>query len=149
MSFSKPKVQKYKNEYKYEPNKYNKHMNNTNQIQNCCPKCEAILEWKKQYGKYKTITQPKKCSKCLLKRIVHSYHSYCKECSIGKCSKCLQDLEEQIEEKVSYDTSNLNERQKRSFHRKMERGDEQGALAIIEKSKANRDFDEFGSDDEF
>ena len=37
-----------------------------------CSSCRAIIDWKVQYGKFKQIRNPKKCSKCGARNISSS-----------------------------------------------------------------------------
>ena len=150
------KVQKYKNKTKYVPNKYNPQLNSTTPTTNCCKKCHDVIEWKKQYGKYKVITKPGKCTKCLGRNVFASYHEYCKDCSVGKCAKCFVIIteenivpEEEQEQQEEFDLSGLTERQKRSVQRKMERGDMEGVERIMgQKKKCDLDDFDFGSEPE-
>jgi hypothetical protein len=147
---NKTKVQKYKNKTKYVPNKYNPLLNSTTPTTGCCKKCFDIIEWKKQYGKYKTITKPGKCTKCLRRNVVVSYHEYCKECAVTNCAKCFVALDEENsvpvdleEEEEEVDFTGLSERQKRSVRRKLEQGDREG----VERILAQRKDTDFGLDD--
>ena len=55
-----------------------------------CAHCFEIVEWKLKFGKYKKMTQPKKCRICEHKTIVKSYRNICDNCSRTNkvCSKC-------------------------------------------------------------
>ncbi|XP_056275007.1 uncharacterized protein C9orf85 homolog [Pseudoliparis swirei] len=55
-----------------------------------CLHCKGVLEWRVQYNKYKSLTQPKKCVKCSQKTVKDAYHVMCKPCSLQLeiCSKC-------------------------------------------------------------
>lgn len=55
-----------------------------------CPTCVKVIEWRKQYRKYKPLTVPKKCISCGEKRIKAAYHCKCDACaSVGNvCAKC-------------------------------------------------------------
>ncbi|KPP57727.1 hypothetical protein Z043_124524, partial [Scleropages formosus] len=55
-----------------------------------CQHCKDILEWKVKYNKYKPLTQPRKCVKCLQKTVKDAYYIICKPCalSMGVCCKC-------------------------------------------------------------
>ncbi|KAM4639467.1 uncharacterized protein C9orf85 homolog isoform 2-T4 [Amazona ochrocephala] len=55
-----------------------------------CQHCKGILEWRVKFNKYKPLTKPKKCVKCLQKTVKDPYHSICRPCA-GKleiCAKC-------------------------------------------------------------
>ncbi|KAK1806884.1 hypothetical protein P4O66_005367 [Electrophorus voltai] len=55
-----------------------------------CQRCTEILEWRVKYNKYKFLTQPRKCVKCLQKTVKDAYHIMCKSCalSLELCAKC-------------------------------------------------------------
>ncbi|KAF2355557.1 Protein of unknown function DUF2039 [Trinorchestia longiramus] len=55
-----------------------------------CETCTNIIDWKIKYKKYKPLTQPKTCTKCLEKSIVNAYHTVCLACAttLGICCKC-------------------------------------------------------------
>lgn len=46
-----------------------------------CRRCHDKIEWRKQYRKYKTRTQPGKCNACQLKRVTAAYHTICEPCT--------------------------------------------------------------------
>ncbi|XP_059348781.1 uncharacterized protein C9orf85 homolog isoform X2 [Ammospiza nelsoni] len=55
-----------------------------------CQHCKGILEWRVKFRKYKLLTKPKKCVKCLQKTVKDPYHIICRPCA-GKleiCAKC-------------------------------------------------------------
>ena len=103
---------------------------------------------------------------CKLKKIVHSYHTHCISCATGKkiCAKCHESTEivdplqksvaelAKEEQERQFLVDSLTERQRRSYNRKMENGDLEGALQILELN-ANLDNleddyeSDFGSDD--
>lgn len=55
-----------------------------------CQRCKDVLEWKVKYNKYKPLTQPRKCVKCLQKTVKDAYHIICKPCALKLelCAKC-------------------------------------------------------------
>ncbi|XP_072815690.1 uncharacterized protein C9orf85 homolog isoform X2 [Vicugna pacos] len=55
-----------------------------------CQRCKEILEWRVKYGKYKPLSKPKKCVKCLQKTVKDSYHIMCRPCAceLEVCAKC-------------------------------------------------------------
>jgi hypothetical protein len=152
-SSNQTKVQKYKNQTKFVPNKYNPNLNTNIKTTNVCRKCLEIVEWKKQYGKYKVRSQPGKCNQCKNRNILISYHEWCLKCAEGKCAKCFVVLqgdnmveEELVEEERKIDFTGFSERQKRSIQRKLDAGDMEGVDRILAQKKA--DFDPFGSESE-
>lgn len=52
-------------------------------IQHVCRKCHEKLEWRKQYRKYKPLTQPSKCNVCARRNVTAAYHTLCEECSVS------------------------------------------------------------------
>ncbi|KFP69388.1 Uncharacterized protein C9orf85, partial [Acanthisitta chloris] len=55
-----------------------------------CQHCKGILEWRVKFSKYKLLSKPKKCVKCLQKTVKDPYHIICRPCA-GKleiCAKC-------------------------------------------------------------
>ncbi|XP_056601035.1 uncharacterized protein C9orf85 homolog isoform X2 [Triplophysa dalaica] len=48
------------------------------------------MEWKVKYNKYKPLSQPRKCVKCLQKTVKDAYYIICKPCAIKLelCAKC-------------------------------------------------------------
>ena len=86
--------QKHKNTFAF---KFDKHktdpqakMLKSLQVNNCCDKCTAVIEWKIKYGKYKPLTAPARCVDCGEKCVKHNYHVRCAGCvaKSGKCAKC-------------------------------------------------------------
>ena len=55
-----------------------------------CDKCREIIEWKRQYGKYKPLKQAAKCSACNQRAIDLAYHVLCPGCATSRrcCAKC-------------------------------------------------------------
>ena len=57
------------------------------QICNVCAHCQGILEWKIKYNKYKMLTAPAKCTKCLEKTVKQANTIMCLPCA-GKLDVC-------------------------------------------------------------
>ncbi|XP_072618725.1 uncharacterized protein C9orf85 homolog isoform X2 [Vulpes vulpes] len=55
-----------------------------------CQRCKEVLEWRVKYSKYKPLSKPKKCVKCLQKSVKDSYHIICRPCAceLEVCAKC-------------------------------------------------------------
>ncbi|XP_054482742.1 uncharacterized protein C9orf85 homolog [Anoplopoma fimbria] len=91
---SRSRGQKHQNNYAFKNDKYGA----TVQVKKAkskihdglCQHCKGVLEWKVQYNKYKTLTQPKKCVKCSQRTVKDAYHIICKPCSLQLeiCCKC-------------------------------------------------------------
>lgn len=105
---AKKKAQKHQNSYAFKPTKHSFIAQKIAAIPtfNLCQRCYDIIEWKKRMGKYKPLTQPKKCTKCERKNIKDAYRVICIECSEANdniCPKCLEKkdlikLEDTVEE---------------------------------------------------
>ncbi|KAI9357990.1 hypothetical protein DFJ73DRAFT_794171 [Zopfochytrium polystomum] len=131
-----------------------------------CAKCVEIIQWRKRMGQYKALTAPKKCVSCALKAVKFAYHVLCQPCADKQqvCAKCQLPeespsiapktpaqvlLEKQQEESVR---ASMTERQRRSYLRKLEAGDEEGAERIVDKvrngggRRGDDDFDDFDDD---
>ncbi|KAI8812468.1 hypothetical protein BJ742DRAFT_792406 [Cladochytrium replicatum] len=128
-----------------------------------CRKCLDVIAWRKRMNKYKPLTVPKKCVECQGKNITDAYHIICQKCASAKhvCAKCQQPDEIVSTEKPTSEDTNkesqdherllsiMSERQKRSYLRKIEKGDEAGAEKIREKALANPRGEDGIDDDDF
>ncbi|XP_040212410.1 uncharacterized protein C9orf85 homolog [Rana temporaria] len=78
----------YKND-KYETSSWTKAIN-SKLHDGVCQRCKDVLEWKVKFSKYKSLSQPKKCVKCLQKTVKDAYHIICKPCAtrLDLCAKC-------------------------------------------------------------
>ncbi|XP_061484063.1 uncharacterized protein C9orf85 homolog isoform X2 [Rhineura floridana] len=96
-------VQVFKND-KYDTSAQRKKIN-AKLHEGVCQHCKEVLEWRVKFNKYKPLTQPKKCVKCLQKTIKDSYHIICKSCAceLDLCAKCGKTEEIVIPaEKIGY-----------------------------------------------
>ncbi|KAI9502188.1 hypothetical protein GGI25_003359 [Coemansia spiralis] len=139
-SGAKKGPQKYQNEFAYTHNKGSK----TTQkimalpVDGLCRRCTDQVLWRKQYRKYKPLTVAKKCVSCQLKKVKKAYHVMCDGCARDKgvCAKCMESSkivegnnqktsqerlkeEQELEQKLA----SMRERERRSYLRKLERGD--------------------------
>ncbi|KAI7813584.1 hypothetical protein IRJ41_023198 [Triplophysa rosa] len=80
-----------------------------------CQHCKDVMEWKVKYNKYKPLTQPRKCVKCLQKTVKDAYYIICKPCALKLelCAKCGKKDEiviplDQKPEEVEEDSSRQN-----------------------------------------
>ncbi|KAJ1962513.1 hypothetical protein H4R35_007346, partial [Dimargaris xerosporica] len=131
--------QKYQNATAYKHNRNSKQTRKILALPNhgLCPRCHDIVEWRKRYRKYKPLTVARKCVGCDQKKVKEAYHILCRGCSESKnvCAKCQQSGEivksfeetDASDEKKQKELENvlrkMNERQRRTFLRKWERGD--------------------------
>jgi hypothetical protein len=154
---SQPKRgQKHQNSFAYVPSKHNPHKVKIAEIKiiNCCQKCVEVLQYKQRFGKYKPLKQPTKCIQCQQKTVLNAYHALCGKCAkdSGCCAKCQISMEHEqepdekaIREKEREEQEmlkSLSERVRRSYIRKQERGDFEGAEKLLERSLANSGVDE-------
>ncbi|KAI9102656.1 hypothetical protein DFS34DRAFT_701455 [Phlyctochytrium arcticum] len=159
--------QKYQNVFAWKPDKRNTHALKISQTPSSglCRKCLDIIEWRKRMNKYKPLTQPKTCLSCLQKRVAEAYHVLCRPCAEerGVCAKC-QDSPDVVPSEVKTPAERLkesqeeqrvlasmSERQRRTYLRRMERGDEEGAQKVKEVAEAKEgdgDFSDFDDSEE-
>ncbi|KAJ3163890.1 hypothetical protein HK101_000582 [Irineochytrium annulatum] len=164
----KKKAQKHQNQFAWQPSKHSPAAIKlaSTPTRGLCKKCADVIEWRKRFGKYTPLTVPKKCVSCEQKAVRDAYHILCRKCACEQdvCAKCrskeeilestapktpVEVLQEQQDEERRLDS--MNERQRRSYLRKMEKGDEEGAAKILEKAaamKAARGGDDDWDDDE-
>ncbi len=48
-----------------------------------CKRCYDKIEWRKQYRKYKPLTQPATCNLCKKRNITAAYHTICGSCAVS------------------------------------------------------------------
>ncbi|XP_073717160.1 uncharacterized protein C9orf85 homolog [Misgurnus anguillicaudatus] len=83
-----------------------------------CQRCKDVLEWKVKYNKYKPLTQPRKCVKCLQKTVKDAYHIICKPCALKLelCAKCGKKeeiaipIDQELEEGGEEDSNNRQDK---------------------------------------
>ena len=61
-----------------------------------CRRCYDKIEWRKQYRKYKPLTQPSRCNGCQKRNVLAAYHTICES-----CTRTSSKAKELIEEKLS------------------------------------------------
>ncbi|KAG0272272.1 hypothetical protein BGZ95_011977 [Linnemannia exigua] len=157
---TKKGAQAHKNAYAFHANKSSKITKKiaAMPVGGLCEKCVEVIMWRKKFKKYKPLTQMKKCVTCEQRAIKDAYHVMCTKCAGEKnvCAKCQESREivptniktekELIQEQVELERllSGMNERERRSYIRQMERKSKKG-----EDEEDNEDDDEEeGSDDD-
>ncbi|KAL7839297.1 hypothetical protein SRHO_G00259550 [Serrasalmus rhombeus] len=135
---SRSRTQKHQNTTAFKNDKYGASPQvkkaNAKVHEGLCQRCKDILEWKVKYNKYKFLTQPRKCVKCLQKTVKDAYHIMCKPCALRLelCAKCgkneeivlpLNREEEEVEEEADQQRQS-NRRKKRDPHRTDEDDDD-------------------------
>ncbi|KAG0750287.1 hypothetical protein G6F57_006596 [Rhizopus arrhizus] len=122
-----------------------------------CQRCTDVILWRKKYKKYKPLTTVKRCTGCQEKAIKEAYHVLCDNCARNKgvCAKCLESKEIIItKDEVKTSASELKEeqelermlnrmtlRQRRSYMRKLERGDDVSNIKPKNGDDSDFDFD--------
>ncbi|XP_040273015.1 uncharacterized protein C9orf85 homolog [Bufo bufo] len=109
--------QKHRNAAVFKNDKYDNSTKtkkiNSKQHDGVCQRCKDVLEWRVKFSKYKPLSQPKKCVKCLQKTVKDAYHIICKPCALQLelCPKCgqKQDLVSPAAKDQQTDTSAPNE----------------------------------------
>ena len=49
-----------------------------------CQKCHDKIAWRKQYRKYKPLSQPSTCYLCNRRNVTAAYHNICDDCALSK-----------------------------------------------------------------
>ncbi|XP_054034917.1 uncharacterized protein C9orf85 homolog [Dryobates pubescens] len=96
---SRTRPQRYQNARAFKNDKYDTSARrkkiNAKLHDGVCQHCKGILEWRVKFSKYKLLSKPKKCVKCLQKTVKDPYHIICRPCA-GKlevCAKCGKEEE--------------------------------------------------------
>ncbi|KAI8970367.1 hypothetical protein BDF20DRAFT_826037 [Mycotypha africana] len=158
------KGQAHQNNTAWKANKNSKKTRQINAlpVYGLCQRCTDVILWRKKYKKYKPLTTVKRCTNCQEKAIKEAYHVLCDNCARekGVCAKCLESKEiitTKDEIKTSADElreeqelermlNRMTLRQRRSYLRKLERGDD---VTDIVGTNEDSDFDfEFSDEDE-
>ncbi|XP_077105167.1 uncharacterized protein C9orf85 homolog [Ranitomeya variabilis] len=86
--------QKHRNVTVFKNDKYDSSSKtkkiNCKQHDGVCQRCKDVLEWRVKFSKYKPLSQPRKCVKCLQKTVKEAYHIICQPCALQLelCAKC-------------------------------------------------------------
>lgn len=92
-----------------------------------CQRCKEVLEWRVKYSKYKPLSKPKKCVKCLQKTVKDSYHIMCRPCAceLEVCAKCgkKEDIVTPFNEELKQ-TENTENNLRSNCRRNKEKSDE-------------------------
>ncbi|XP_042304633.1 uncharacterized protein C9orf85 homolog isoform X2 [Sceloporus undulatus] len=113
-----------------------------------CQRCKEVLEWRVKFNKYKPLTQPKKCVKCLQKTVKDSYHVICKPCAceLDLCAKCGKREEIVIPIQTENEPSRMslrteNHPSKSDLRRNNRRGELEGGCEINLSDTEDEDED--------
>ncbi|CAG8440335.1 6271_t:CDS:2 [Acaulospora colombiana] len=127
-----------------------------------CQKCKDIIDWRKKFKKYKPLTTPKRCVGCEEKTVKEAYHILCNKCTSekGVCAKCQEVAQitpsgtksdkELLQEQQELERilSTLPERRRRSYLRRLERGEAPPLSSLVKEGNKEDDIDEEEEDDE-
>ena len=82
----------HQNSFKFKHNPGSKKTKKIAAIQHfgLCRRCADIIQWKRDYRKYKPIKQAKKCHTCQQMNVNKAYHKVCDKCARARscCPKC-------------------------------------------------------------
>ncbi|XP_054253319.1 uncharacterized protein C9orf85 homolog [Indicator indicator] len=96
---SRTRPQRYQNARAFKNDKYDTSARrkkiNAKLHDGVCQHCKGILEWRVKFSKYKLLSKPKKCVKCLQKTVKDPYHIICRPCAgrLEVCAKCGKEEE--------------------------------------------------------
>ncbi|XP_077615437.1 uncharacterized protein C9orf85 homolog [Crocuta crocuta] len=91
---ARSRPQRHQNTFSFKNDKFDKSIQtkkiNAKLHDGVCHHCKEVLEWRVKYSKYKPLSKPKKCVKCLQKSVKDSYHIMCRPCAceLEVCAKC-------------------------------------------------------------
>ncbi|XP_040836872.1 uncharacterized protein C9orf85 homolog [Ochotona curzoniae] len=91
---ARSRSQKYQNVFAFKNDRHDKSVQtkkiNAKLHAGVCQRCKEVLEWRVKYSKYKPLSKPRKCVKCLQKTVKDSYHMICRQCAceLQVCAKC-------------------------------------------------------------
>ncbi|XP_039097517.1 uncharacterized protein C9orf85 homolog [Hyaena hyaena] len=91
---ARSRPQRHQNTFSFKNDKFDKSIQtkkiNAKLHDGVCQHCKEVLEWRVKYSKYKPLSKPKKCVKCLQKSVKDSYHIMCRRCAceLEVCAKC-------------------------------------------------------------
>ncbi|PVU95903.1 hypothetical protein BB559_002562 [Furculomyces boomerangus] len=158
-SGAKKGAQKYQNTFAFVHNKGSKTTKKIleSPVDGLCTRCHDQILWRKKYRKYKPLSVAAKCVNCDQRNITKAYHVLCDDCAGQKkvCAKCMENKEIVPPESEALSTQILKdqelerkldamrERERRSYKRKLERGD---ILPEDVPEPSKNDFSDFDSD---
>ncbi|XP_017662888.1 PREDICTED: uncharacterized protein C9orf85 homolog [Lepidothrix coronata] len=96
---SRTRPQRHQNAHAFRNDKYDTSTRlkkiNAKLHDGVCQHCKGILEWRVKFSKYKLLSKPKKCVKCLQKTVKDPYHIICRPCAskLEICAKCGKEEE--------------------------------------------------------
>ncbi|XP_053430965.1 uncharacterized protein C9orf85 homolog isoform X3 [Nycticebus coucang] len=128
---ARSRPQKHQNTFSFKNDKFDKSVQtkkiNAKLHDGVCQRCKEVLEWRVKYSKYKPLSKPKKCVKCLQKTVKDSYHIMCRPCAyeLEVCAKCGKKEDIVIPfNKESEKTENLGNNETSNHRRSCKRNEE-------------------------
>ncbi|KAJ8285180.1 hypothetical protein GJAV_G00023200 [Gymnothorax javanicus] len=150
---SRTRGQKHQNSTAFKNNKYGATVQvkkaNAKVHDGVCQHCKEVLEWKVKYMKYKPLTQPRKCVKCLQKAVRDAYHIMCKACALQLelCAKCGKKEEIVIPLRSETDGAGEDEEEQTQDTEMKKRGRRRRTQA--QEECFDEDSDDFDCNDDF
>uniref|UniRef100_A0A2K6GX95 Uncharacterized protein n=1 Tax=Propithecus coquereli TaxID=379532 RepID=A0A2K6GX95_PROCO len=92
---ARSRPQKHQNMFSFKNHKFDKSIQtqkiNAKLHGGVCQHCKEVLEWRVKYNKYKALSKPERCVKCLQRKVKDSYHIMCRPCAydLEVCAKFL------------------------------------------------------------
>ncbi|KAF6123377.1 hypothetical protein HJG60_001919 [Phyllostomus discolor] len=130
---ARSRPQRHQNTFSFKNDKFDKTVQtkkiNEKLHDGVCQRCKEVLEWRVKYSKYKPLSKPKKCVKCLQKTVKDSYHIMCRPCAceLEVCAKCGKKEDIVIPFNKEPEKTEDIENNPRSSHRKSCRRNEESA----------------------
>ncbi|KAL1786751.1 hypothetical protein HispidOSU_024854 [Sigmodon hispidus] len=131
---TRSRPQKHQNTFTFKNDKFDKSIQtkkiNAKLHDGVCQHCKEVLEWRVKYSKYKPLSKPKKCVRCLQKTVKDSYHIMCRPCAceLEVCAKCGKKEDIVIpfnkETEASENTENEDSSHRRSYKGKEDIGED-------------------------
>lgn len=148
---TRSRPQKHQNTFTFKNDKFDKSVQtkkiNAKLHDGVCQRCKEVLEWRVKYSKYKPLSKPKKCVKCLQKTVKDSYHIMCRPCAckLEVCAKCGKEEEIVIpfnkEPEPSENTESEGSNHRRSYKRKEDSDEDLDAESDSEGEGEGEDED--------
>ncbi|TQD83289.1 hypothetical protein C1H46_031146 [Malus baccata] len=130
------------------------------EITGVCQRCKEQIEWKRRYGKYKTLTEPAKCQRCTKRAVRQSHHKLCAACAKEQrvCAKCCCRVEQIVGKDLAEVESEQKQLQEMNAGKSTgvakaasEKGDKAGDMfpstSLEEYAEASRDDEDDEGDD--
>jgi len=106
-----------------------------------CTKCRKLMDWKKNYGKWRAMAQPGVCGACRERKVTHPFARICQQCvqQTKKCAHCQKTPEEEGDQLGAFALSH-SEKQRSETQQEKEMG-------MLRERAKRRLLRELGADD--